>query len=181
MDRGSWQATVHGVTKSQTQLKQLSTYFCFLVEKLYSSVQSLSHVWLLRPHGPQNPRPLWPSPTPGVHSNSCPLSQWCHPIISSSGIPVFSCLQSFPASRSFLISQFLISGGKRIRVSASASVLLMDIQDSFPLGLIGWLSMQSKGLLRVFSSTIVQKNQFFGGQLSLWSNSYMHTWLLEKP
>ena len=134
----------------------------------------------LQPHGLQHTRPPCPSPTPRVYSNSCPLSQWCHPTISSFVVPFF-CLQSFPASGSFPMSQFLASGGQSIGASASASVLPMNIQDWFPLGLTGWVSLQSKGLSRVFSNTTVQKHQIFGAQLSLWSNSHIHTWLLEKP
>ena len=151
--------------------------------EIISSVQSSSSVVSdsLRPHGLQHTRPPCPSPTPGVYSNSCPLSRWCHPTISSSVIPFSSCLQSFPASGSFPMSQFFASGGQSIGVSDSASVVQMNIQDWFPLGLTGWISLQSKGLSRVFSNTIVQKHQFFGTQLSLWSNSHIHTWLLEKP
>ena len=108
------------------------------------------------------------------------IGQWCHPTISSSVGP-FSCLQFFPASKSFLMSQFFASGGQNIGASASASVLPMNIQDCFPLGLTGWISLQSKGLSRVFSTTTVQKHQFFSAQLSLWSNTRIHTWLLEKP
>ena len=135
----------------------------------------------LQPHELQHARPPYPSPTPRVHPNPCPLSQWCHPTISSSVVPFSSCPQSFPASGSFQMSQFFTSGGQNIGVSASASVLPMSIQDWFPLGWTGWISLQSKGLLRVFSNTTVQKHQFFGAQLSLWSNSRIHTWLLEKP
>ena len=124
-------------------------------------------------------RPPCPSSTPRVCSNSCPLSQWCHPTISSSVIP-FSCLQSFPASGSFQISQYFTSGGHSIGVSASASVLPMNIKDWFPLGWTGWISLLSKGVSRVLSNTTVQKHQFFGAQLSLYSNSHFHTWLLEK-
>ena len=121
----------------------------------------------LQPHGLQHARPPCPSPTPRVYSNSCPLSPWCHPAISSSVIPFSSCLQSFPASGSFQISQFFTSGGQSIGVSASASVLPMNIQDWFPLGWTSWISLQSKGLSRVFPNTTVQKHQFFGAQLSL--------------
>ena len=135
----------------------------------------------LRPHGLQHSRLPHPSQTPGAYSNSCPLSRWCHPTISSFIVPFSSCLQSFPASGSFQMSQFFTSGGQSIGVSAPASVLPMTIQDWFPLGLTGWISLQSKGLSRVFSNTTVQKHQFFGVQLSLWSNSHIHTWLLEKP
>ena len=112
-----------------------------------------------------------PSPTPGIYSNSCPFGCWCHPTISSSVIPFSSHLQSFPASGSFQMSHFFASGGQNIGVSASASVLLMNIQDWFPLKLTGLISLQPKGLSRVFSNTIVQKHQLFDVQLSLWSNS----------
>ena len=113
----------------------------------------------LQPHGLQHARPPCPSPTPGVYSNSCPLSQWCHPTLSSSVDPFFSHLQSFPASGSFPMSQLFASGGENIWVSASKSVLPMNIQDWFPLGWTGWISLQSKGLSRVFSNTIVQRHQ----------------------
>ena len=125
----------------------------------------------LQPHGLQHSRPLCPSPTPGVYSNSCPLSRWWHPAISSSVIPFSSCLQSFPASESFPMSQLFASGGQSIGASTSTSVLPMDIQDWSPLGWTGWISSQSKGLSRVFSNTTVQKHQFFGVQPSLQSNS----------
>ena len=121
----------------------------------------------LRPHGLQHSRLPCPSPTPRACSDSCPLGRWCHPTISSSVVPFSSRLQSFPASGSFPISQFFPSGGQRIRVSASASVLSMNIQDWFPLGLTGLISLQFKGLSRVFSNTTVQKHQFFSTQLSL--------------
>ena len=114
----------------------------------------------LWPHGLQHARPPCPSPTPRVYSTLCPLSQWCHQTILSSVVP-FSCLQSFPASGSFPMSQFFASGGQGIGVSASASVLPMNIQDWFPLGWTGWISLKSKELSRVFSNTIVQKHQFF--------------------
>ena len=121
----------------------------------------------LRPHGQQHTRHLCPLPTPGVYPNSFPFSQWCHPTLSSSVVPFSSCLQSFPASESFQMSQFFASGGQSIGVSASASVLPMNIQDWFSLGWTGWISLQSKGLLTVFSNTTVQKHQFFGTQHSL--------------
>ena len=121
----------------------------------------------LRPHEPQHARPPYPSPTPGVYPNSCPLSWWCHPAISSSVVPFSSCPQSFPASGSFPMSQPFTSGGQSIGVSASTSVLPMNTQDWSPLGWTGWISLQSKGLSRVFSNTTVQKHQFFGTQLSL--------------
>ena len=127
----------------------------------------------LRTHGLQHARLPYPSPTPRAYSNSCPLSPWCHPTISSCVVPFSSHLQSFPASGSFPMSQFFTSGGQSIGVSASVSVLPMSIQDWFPLGWSGWISLQSKGLSRVFS---VQKHQFFGTQLYLWSNSHIHTW-----
>ena len=120
------------------------------------------------------------SSTPGVHSNSYPLSQWCHPAISSSVVP-FSCPQSLPASGSFPMSQLFTRGGQSIGVSASASALPMNTQDWSPLGWTGWISLQSKGLSRVFTNTTVQKHQFFSTQLSSQSNSYIHTWPLEKP
>ena len=145
----------------------------------FSLVQSLSCVQLFATYGLQHARLPCPSPNPGACSNSCPLSQWCHLTISSSAIPFSSCLQSFPASGSFPRSQFFTSGGQSIGVSASA--LPINIQDWFPSGWTGWISLQSKGLSRVFSNTTVQKHQFFGAQLSLWSNSHIHTWLLEKP
>ena len=118
-----------------------------------------------------------PLPFPGACSNSCPLSRWCHPTISPSVIPSFSCLQSFPASGSFLMSWFFTSDGQSIGVSAS--ILPMHIQDWFPLGLSALISLQSKGLSRVFSNTTLQKHQFFSTQPSLWSNSHIHTWCKE--
>ena len=152
-------------------------YHCLLLRTLelnikclqFSSVQ-FSHSVMsnsLWPHGLQHNRLPCPSPTPGTCSNSCPLSWWCYPTISSSVIPFSSCLQSFPASESFPVSQFFASGGQSIGVSASASVLPMNIQDWFPLGWAGWISLQSKELLRVLSNTTVQKHQSFGAQLSL--------------
>ena len=150
---------------------------------MFSSVQ-FSHSVMsdsLRTHGLQHTRLPCTSPTPGAYSNSCPLSQWCHPTISSSVVPFSSCLQSFPPSGSFTRSQFFASGGQSIGVSASASVLPMNIQDWFPLGLSGLISLQSKELSRVSSNTTVQKHKFFSIQLSLWSSSHIHPWLLEKP
>ena len=120
-----------------------------------------------RSHGLQHARPPCPSSTPGVYSNSCPLSQWGHPTISSSVIPFSSRLQSFPASGAFQRSQFFTSSGQNIGVSASASVLPTNIQDWFPLGWTGWISLLYKGLSRVFSNTRVQKYHFFSAQLSL--------------
>ena len=121
----------------------------------------------LRPHGLQHARLPCPSPSPRVYSNSCPLSQWWHPTISSSVVPFSFHLQSFPASGSFQVSQFFSSGGRNIGVSASASILPMNNHDRFPLEWTGWISLHSKGLSRVFSNTTVQKHQFFGAQLSL--------------
>ena len=121
----------------------------------------------LRPHEAQHARPPRPSPTPGVYPNSCPLSWWCHPTISSSVVPFSSCLQYFLTSGSFQMSQLFTSGGQNIGVSASPSVLPMNTQDWFPLEWTGWISLQSKGHSRVFSNITVQKHQFFSAQLSL--------------
>ena len=156
---------------------------------LLNSVQSLSHVRLsrsvvsdsLRPQELQHARPPYPSPTPRVHSDSCPLSQWCHPALSSSVVPFSSCPQSLPASGSFPMSQLFAWGGQSIGVSASPSVLPMNTQGWSPSEWTGWYSLQSKGLSRVFSNTTVQKHQFFGTQFSSQSNSHIHTWPLEKP
>ena len=131
----------------------------------FSSVQSLSHVRLLRPHESQHARPPCPSPSPWVHSNSRPSSRWCHPATSSSVIPFSSCPQSLPASESFSMSQLFSWGGQSTGVSASASVLPMNTQDRSPLEWTGWISLQSKGLSRVFSNTTVQKHQFVIKQL----------------
>ena len=131
----------------------------------------------LWPHGLEHTRLPCPSLSPEVCSNSCPLSQWCHPTISSSVIPFSSCLQSFPESGSFQMSQLFTSAGQSIGASASASVLPMNIQDWFPLRLTGLISLQSKGLSKVFSRTTIWKHQFFGAQPSWWSNSHIHTWL----
>ena len=142
------------------------TCICMHVYQAYS-VQLLSCVRLfVQPCGLQHARLPCPSPTPGVYSKSWPLSRWCHPTISSSVGP-FSCPQSFPASGSFPMSQFFASCGQSIGVSAWASVLPMNVQDWFPLGWTGWISLQSKGLSKVFSNTTVQKHQFFSTQLSL--------------
>ena len=138
---------------------------CFAVVRPLSCVQL---------YGLQHARLPRPSPSPRVYSNSCPLSRWCHPTISSSVVPFTFCLQSFPASGSFPMSQFFTSGGRSIGVSASASVLPMNIQGWFPLGLTGLISLQSKGISKVFFSTIVRKHQFFGSQPSLWSNSHLY-------
>ena len=144
--------------------------------QFYHSVMSDS-LW---PHGLQQARLTFPSPTPRIYSNSCPLSRWCHPTTSSSFIPFSSRLQFFPASAYFLMSQFFTSGDQSIGVLVSASVIPINIQDWFSLRSTGWISLQFKGLSKVFSKTTLQKHQFFGAQLSLWSNSHIHTWLLEK-
>ena len=146
-----------------------------------SSVQSLSHVWLFGPHELQHTRLPCPSPTPRAWTNSYPSSQWCHPSISSAIAPISSCIQFFPALGSFLMSQLFTSGGQSIGASAASSALPMNIQGWFPLGLTGWISLQSKGPSRVFSNTTVQNHEFLGAQLSLWSRSRIHPWLLEKP
>ena len=151
----------------------------YLQQLLLFSLSVMSQsLW---PHGLQHTRPPCPSPTPRAYSNSCPSCQWCHPTISSSVIPFSSCLQSFPASGSFPMSWFFTSGGRSIGASASASVLPMNIHDWLPLGLTSLISLQSKGLSRVFSDTTVQKHQFFGAQLSLcfWSFFYRNWDILE--
>ena len=135
----------------------------------------------LRPHELQHTRPPCPTPTPGVHSDSRPSSQWCHPAISTSVDPFSSCRQSLPASESFPMSQLFTWGGQSIGVSTSASVLPKNTQDWSPLEWTGRISLQSKGLSRVFSNTTVQKHQFFGAQPSSQSNSHIHTWPQEKP
>ena len=134
----------------------------------------------LQPHESQHTRPPCPSPSTGVHPNACVSSRWCHPAISSSVVPFSSCLQSFPAKGFFLMSQFFASDGQSIGVSASASILPMNIQDWLPLGLTGLIFLQSNGLSRVFSNSTVQKHQFLGAQPFLWSNSHIHTWLVGK-
>ena len=134
----------------------------------------------LRPHELQHARPPCPSPTPGVYSNTCLSSRWCHPAISSSVVPVSSCPQSLPEPESFPVSQLFAWGGQSIGVSALASVLPMNTQDWSPSEWTGWISLQSKGLSRAFSNTTVQKHQFFSTQLSSQSNSHIHTWPQEK-
>ena len=135
----------------------------------------------LWPHESQHARPTCPSPTPGVHPNSCPSSQWCHQAISSSVVTFSSCSQSLPASESFPMSQLFTWGGQSIGVSASASFPPKKSQGSSPSEWTGWISLQSKGLSRVFSNTTVQKHQFFGAQPSSQSNSHIHTWPQENP
>ena len=168
-------------TREALCLKEKSKYKMTQANKLVQFSHSvLSNS--LRPHGLQHTRLPCSSPTPAAYSNWCPLCQWCHPTISSSVVPFSSCLQSFPASESFPISQFFASGGQSTGVSASASVLSKNIQDWFPLGLTGWISLLSKELSRVFSNTTVQKHN--SSALSfIYSPTLtsIHTWLLEKP
>ena len=158
-------------------------YIYLKVIGLISAVQFSCSVMSdsLRPHKLQHARPPCPSPTPGVYANPCPLSWWCHPAISSSAIPFSSCPQSLQASGSFPMSQLFTWGGQSTGISASASVLPTNTQDWSPLGWTCWISLQSKGLSRVFSNTTVQKHQLFSTQLSSQSNSHIHTWPLEKP
>ena len=168
----------HGLaTKTPTYL--LYIYIYIYLYYIFV-VQSLSHVQFFVTPWLQHTRLPCPSLSSGVCSNSCPLSQWCHPTISSSVTPFSSCPQSFPALGSFTMSQLFASGGQSIGASASVSILPMNTDGWFPLGLTG-LILMSKGLSIIFSSTTVQKHQFFSTQPSLWSNSHIHTWLLEKP
>ena len=165
----SWGRHLH--TAEDMELSRHSINFCLENKSLSPISVQFSSVaqscLTLRSHGLQDTRPPCPSPTPGAYSNSCPSSWWCHPTISSSVVPFSSCLQSFPASESFQMSQLFTSGGQSIGVSTSTSVLPMNTQDWSPLGWTGWISLQTKGLSRVFSNTTVQKHQFFGTQLSL--------------
>ena len=155
---------------SDSQLSQLSVQFSRPVMSDF-----------LQPHESQHARPPCPSQTPGVYSNSFPSSQWCHPATSSSVVVFSSCPQPLPASGSFQTSQLFAWGSQSIGVLASASVLPMNTQDLSLSGWTGWISLQSKGLSRVFSNTTVQKHQVFSTQLSSQSNSHIHTWPLEKP
>ena len=175
--------------KSTVARVEECVYFFFKYKKfqimwLICKTSQFSHSAVsnsLWPHGLQHARPPCPSPTPRVYSNSCPLSQRCHPTISSSLIAFSSRLQSFPASGSFQMTQFFASGDQSIGVSTSTSVLPTNTQHWSPLGWTGWISLQSKGLSKIFSNTTVQKHHYFGTQLSLQSNSHIHTWPLEKP
>ena len=163
----TWQGIINICWKKQMSRNK---YFDIIRQSWVCSVQFSPVTQLcptLQSHRRQQARPPCPSPTPGVNSDSCPSSQWCYPTISSSVVPFSSHLQSFLASGSFQMSQFFTSGGQSAGLSASASVLPMDIQDWFPLGWTGWLSLQFKGLSRVFSNSTVQKYKFFGAQLSL--------------
>ena len=174
---------IHAYQDYYTKQLKSSMWICWLNAVQYQLVQ-FSHSVVsdsLWPHESQQARPPCPSPTPGVHSNSCPSSWWCHPAISSSVVPFSSCPQSLPASGSLPVSQFFTWGGQSIGVSALTSVLPMSTQDWSPWEWTGWITLQFKGLSRVFSNTTIQKHQFFGAQLSSQSNSHIHTWLLEKP
>ena len=162
------------------QLSYFLIYIMWIIKQhsvqISCSVMSES----LRPHESQHARPPCLSPTPGVYSNSCLSSRWCHSAISSSVVPFSSCPQSLPAAGSFPMSQLFAWGDQSTGVSASASGLPMNTQDWSPLGWTGWISLQSKELSRVFSNTTIQKHQFFGAQPSSQSNSHIHTWPLEK-
>ena len=167
-------------------LKQIFVLRNFVFYNVYSKFSSVqfSHSVMsdsLRPHESQHARPPCPAPSPGVHSDSHPSSQWCHPAISSSVVPFSTCPQSLPRSESFPMSQLFASGGQSIGVSALASVLPKKSQGWSPSEWTGWISLQSNGLSRIFSNTTVQKHQFFGAQPSLQSNSHIHTWPQEKP
>ena len=150
----------------------------YVIWWLFSHSVMSNSLW---PHRLLHTRLPCPLPSPRAFSNWCPLNRWCHPTISSSVVPFSSCLLSLPASGSFSISQLFTSSSQSIGASASASVLPVNIQDWFPLGWTGWISLQSKDLLRVFFSTTVRKHYFFSTQSSLWSSFHIHTWLLEKP
>ena len=155
---------MHQSFQKKQKKKQFCEYLLLdLPSVLFCSVQFSRSVMSdsLRPHKLQHARPPCPSPTLGIYPNSCPLSRWCHPTILSSVVPFFFCIQSFPASGSFQMSQLFASGGQSTGVSASTSVLPMNTQDWSPLGWTGWISVQSKGLSRVFSNTTVQNHQFF--------------------
>ena len=166
-----------------TVIPGIQGWFTMKIHIQFSSVQFSYSVVSdsLQPRESQHARPPCPPPTPGVHSDSRPSSQWCHPAISSSVVPFSSCPQSLPASGSFPMSQIFVWGGQSTGVSALASFLPKKSQGWSPSEWTGWISLQSKGLSRVFSNTTVQKHLFFGTQLSSQSNSHIHTWLLEKP
>ena len=175
----------HGSTFTLNSKYTLPFYEAFKSKdnRTFSSVQFSCSVMSdsLWPQELQHVRPRCPSPTPGVHSNSRPLNQWCRPAISSSAVPFSSCPQSLPASESFPLSKLFAQGGLSIGVSALASFLPKNAQDWSPLRWTGWTSLQSKRLSRVFSNTTVQKHQFFSAQLYSLSNSHIHTWPQEKP
>ena len=171
---------LNNLFKELLKLYTIYILICIFKNLLQFSCHSVVSDFL-RPHESQHARPPCPSQTPGVHSDSRPSSQWCHPATSSSVIPFSSCPQSLPASESLLMSQLFAWGGQSIGVSASVSFPPKKSQGWSPSEWIGWISLQSKGLSRVFSNTTVQKHQFFGAQLSSQSNSHIHTWPLEKP
>ena len=164
------------VRNNNNSLLFVCLFYTYVESVQFSRSVVYNSLW---PHEWQHASPPCPSPTPGVHSNTRPTSQWCHPAISCSVVPFSSCPQSPPASGSFPMSQLFAWGGQSIRVSALASILPMNTQD-WSLEWTGWISLQSMGLSKVFSNTKVQKHQFFGAQLSSQSNSHIHTWQLEK-
>ena len=173
----------HPKVNSSPTVWSHSTHFISSCMHLSASVQFIHSVVSdsLWPQKLQHARPPCASPTPSIHPNPCSLSQWCYPTISSSVVPFSFFPQSFPATGSSQISQLFESGDQSIGVSVSASVLLMNTQDWSPVGWTGWISLQSKGLSKVFSNTTVPKHQFFSAQFSLYSNSHIHIWPLEKP
>jgi len=173
-DRREWKSLLN-TQHSKTEDHGIWSYQFSSVQFSHSVVSDS-----LQPNESHHARPPCPSPTPGVHSNSHPSSWWCHPAISSSVIPFSSCPQSLPASESFPMSQLFTWGGQSTGVSVLASFLPKNTQDWSPSEWTGWISLQSKGLSRVFSNTTVQKHQFFGTQPSSWSNTHIHTWLVEK-
>ena len=181
---GVWGEWIHVIHLAESLCCSPKTITTLLIgySVQFSSVQFSRSVVSdsLRPHESQHARPPCPAPTPRVYSNTSPSSRWCHPAISSSVVLFSSCPQSLPASGSFPMSQLFAWGGQSIRVSASASVHPMNTRDWSALGQTGWISLQSKGLSRVFSNTTFQKHQFFSTQLSSQSNSHIHTWPLEK-
>ena len=176
---GKWKISQYGIRKQFRLLHFHKNFFFFggISVQFSHSVMSDS----LRPHESQHTRPPCPSPTLRVHSDSCPLSRWCHPAISPSVVPFSSCPQSLPASESFPMSRLFTWGGQSTGVSALASFLPKNTQGWSLLKWTGWISLQSKGLSRAFSKTTVQKHQFFGTHLSSQSNTHIHTWPLEKP
>ena len=180
MSNNSWE----GKTQTHYNFIQWNNSFKIQKKKINHWKQSVQFTQscstLCDPMNCQHYRPPCPSRTAGAHPNSCPLRQWCHPTISSSVVPFSSCPQSYLAPGSFPVSQLFQSDGQSIGVPVSASVLPMNTQDWSPLGWTGCISLQSKGLSRVFSNTTVQKHQFFGAQLSSPSNSHIQTWLLEN-
>ena len=173
-----WNTCLVPIAYFLDRLLTVAFYFLYAIIFQFSRSVVSDSLWL---HGLQHARLPCPSPTPGAYSDSCPWSWWWHPNISSSVISFSSCPQTFSASGSFPMSQSFASVSQNIGVSASASVLPMNIQGWSPSEWTGWIFLQFKGLSRVFSNTTVQKHQFFNAQPSLWSNSHIHPWLLEKP